>query len=117
MVVVVTGGAVVVVTGGSEDGGAVVDEVKDGWLAEIDEAARLAAAPAGSIGWSESRTTQKVAARPAVRVAATAMGSFRLAVWGVLCRPDIRDTLRWGQGMVTQRATLRNEHENITAEC
>ncbi|GGU15811.1 hypothetical protein GCM10010178_04250 [Lentzea flava] len=98
--VVVTGGGVVV-AGGSEDGGAVVDDAvtdRRSWLMGVDEAASWAAAPVGSIGWSESRTTQKVAARPAVRVAATAMGSFRLGVCFVLCRPGIREHLASGTG-------------------
>ncbi|GAB2812312.1 hypothetical protein GCM10027200_10360 [Lentzea nigeriaca] len=44
------------------------------------------------------RTTQKVATRPAVRVAAAATGSFRLAVCFVLCRPGIREHLASGTG-------------------
>ena len=97
--VVVAGGAVVV-TGGCEDGGAeaVVVTGRRSWLTEVDGAARWATAPAGSTGWSRTRTVQKVAARPAVRVAATAMGSFLLAVCVVLCRPDIREHLALGTG-------------------
>ncbi|GHH43151.1 hypothetical protein GCM10017774_40660 [Lentzea cavernae] len=49
-VVVVTGGGVVV-TGADEDGGTVVEDVAGVlWLAELDVAARLAAAPVGSTG-------------------------------------------------------------------
>ena len=99
--VVVAGGAVVV-TGGCEDGVAEVVVVtgRRSWLTEVDGAARWAAAPAGSIGWSGTRTAQKVPARPTVRVAATAMGSVRLAVFVVvvLCRPDIREHLALGTG-------------------
>jgi hypothetical protein len=99
VVVVVTGGGVVV-TGGGEDDGAEVDDATDGrsWLTEVVGAASWAAAPVGSTGWSEVRTTQKVATRPTVRVAATAMGSFRLAVCSVLCRPGIQEHLALGTG-------------------
>ena len=99
VVVVVTGGGVVV-TGTGEDDGAEEEAVTDGrfWLTGVEEAASRAAAPVGSIGWSELRTTQKVAARPTVRVAATAMGSLRLGVEGVLCRPGIREHLASGTG-------------------
>ncbi|MEU7479772.1 hypothetical protein AB0A63_27535 [Lentzea sp. NPDC042327] len=79
--VVVTGGTVVVI-GASEDVVAVVDVVGDVelWPAEVAGAPSWAAAPVGSTGWSEPRTVQKVTTRPAVRVAATAMGSFLLGV-------------------------------------
>jgi hypothetical protein len=98
---VVTGGAVVV-TGGGEDDGAVDDDVTGcgSWLTGVDEAASRAAAPVGSTGWSETRTAQKVATRPTVRVAPTAIGNFRLAVCGVLCRPGIREHLASGTGHV-----------------
>ncbi|GGM88177.1 hypothetical protein GCM10011609_26120 [Lentzea pudingi] len=92
----------VVVTGGCEDGGVLADDdgaADDGsWLAEVDGATSWAAAPVGSTCWSVVRTTQKVATRPTVRVAATAMGSFRLAVCSVLCRPGIREHLALGTG-------------------
>jgi len=58
----------VVVVGAGEDDGALVEALTDGWLwlTEVVGAPSWAAAPVGSTCWSELRTTQNVATRPAV---------------------------------------------------